>query len=61
MDNNTNTATEASRIIDLTNQADVQYWCRIFDVDMAGLRDAVHHSGHRVEDVERYLRGKRGG
>jgi hypothetical protein len=58
---NTNTTSEASRIIDLTSQTDVDYWCRIFDVSMAELRDAVHHSGHRVEDVERHLRQKRGG
>jgi hypothetical protein len=58
---NTNTATEASRVIDLTSQTDIQYWCRIFDVEMAELREAVHHSSHRVEDVQRYLRQKKGG
>ena len=58
---NTKSAAEASRIIDLTSQTDVDYWCRIFNVEMAELRDAVHHSGHRPEDVERYLRQKRGG
>jgi hypothetical protein len=58
---NTKTATEASRIIDLTSQTDVDYWCRIFNVEMAELRNAVHHSGHRAEDVERYLRQKKGG
>jgi len=53
---NTPSPTESPRLIDLTNQADVQFWCRVFDVDMAQLRDAVHHAGHQVEQVERYLR-----
>jgi hypothetical protein len=48
-----------SRRIDLTRQTDVQYWCRIFDVSMDELRDAVHHAGHQVEEVERYLRRKK--
>lgn len=52
--------TETPRLIDLTNQTDVQFWCRVFDVDMAQLRDAVHHAGHQVDEVERYLRQKKG-
>lgn len=51
---------ERDRRIDLTRQTDVQYWCRIFDVSMDQLRDAVHHAGHQVEEVERYLRVKKG-
>ena len=58
---NTNTSTETSRLIDLTSQTDVQYWCRVFDVTMAELREAVHHAGHQVAEVERYLRQKKGG
>ncbi|MBE7369878.1 DUF3606 domain-containing protein [Ramlibacter pallidus] len=50
---------DSARRIDLTRQVDVQYWCRIFDVSMDQLRDAVHHAGHQVEEVERYLRLKR--
>lgn len=50
---------DAARRIDLTKQTDVQYWCRIFDVSMDQLREAVHHAGHQVEEVERYLRSKR--
>lgn len=50
---------DSANRIDLTRQTDVQYWCRIFDVSMDQLRDAVHHAGHRVEEVERYLRTKR--
>ena len=46
------------RLIDLTSQTDVQFWCRVFDVSMDQLRDAVHHAGHQVEEVERYLRQK---
>jgi hypothetical protein len=34
----------------------VQFWCRVFDVSMDQLRVAVHHAGHQVEEVERYLR-----
>ena len=52
---------DSARRIDLTRQMDVQYWCRIFDVGMDELRDAVHHAGHQVEEVERYLRKKRNG
>ena len=54
-----NTKTETGRVIDLTSQTDVQYWCRVFDVSMDELRMAVHHAGHQVEAVERYLRNKK--
>jgi hypothetical protein len=54
----TDRAAGAPRLIDLTNLTDVQFWCRVFDVSMDQLRDAVHHAGHQVEDVERYLRQK---
>jgi hypothetical protein len=53
-------APDGTRLIDLTNQMDVQFWCRVFDVSMDQLRSAVHHAGHKVEDVERYLRQKLG-
>ena len=59
MDNNTAKPSEGVRLIDLTQQTDVQFWCRVFDLSMAELRDAVHHAGHQVEEVERYLRQKR--
>ena len=58
MDNNTAKPAEGVRLIDLTQQTDVQFWCRVFDLSMAELRDAVHHAGHEVEAVERYLRQK---
>jgi hypothetical protein len=50
---------QASRRIDLTRETDVMFWCRVFDIDMAELRDAVHHAGHQVDEVERYLRHKK--
>ena len=59
MENQSNPA-EGGRLIDLTQQMDVQYWCRVFDVSMDELREAVHHAGHQVEEVERYLRQKQG-
>lgn len=59
MDNNTAKPTEGVRLIDLTRQTDVQFWCRVFDLSMDELRDAVHHAGHQVEEVERYLRQKK--
>jgi len=59
MENQTHAA-DGTRLIDLTNQMDVQFWCRVFDVSMDQLRDAVHRAGHKVEDVERYLRQKGG-
>lgn len=49
---------DSVRVIDLTSQTDVQFWCRVFDVSMDQLRDAVHHAGHQVDEVERYLRQK---
>lgn len=55
---NTNSPTESPRLIDLTSQTDVQFWCRVFDVSMDQLRDAVHHAGHQVDEVERYIRQK---
>ena len=51
--------TDSSRRIDLTRETDVLFWCHVFDVDMAQLRDAVHHAGHQVDEVERYLRHKK--
>ncbi len=44
-----------SQLIDLTQQMDVAYWCRVFDVSAAQLREAVHHAGHQVDEVRRYL------
>jgi len=48
-------------MIDLTKQVDQQYWCRLFDVSLDELRMAVQHFGHRMEEVERYIRNKRKG
>jgi hypothetical protein len=59
MDTNRKTEAENSRLIDLTSQTDTQFWCRVFDVSMAELREAVHHSGHLAADVERYLRERK--
>ncbi|MDB5751347.1 MAG: hypothetical protein JWP65_1768 [Ramlibacter sp.] len=50
---------DSARRIDLTRQTDVLYWCRVFDVSMDQLRDAVHHAGHQSDAVERYLREKK--
>lgn len=47
--------TATAQLIDLTQQMDVAYWCRIFGVDPAQLREAVHHAGHQVQEVRRYL------
>lgn len=58
MDNSS--SSETSRRIDLTRETDVLFWCRVFDVSMDQLRDAVHHAGHQVDAVERYLREKKG-
>ena len=49
-------SSEPSRRIDLTRQTDVLFWCRVFDVSMDQLREAVHHAGHEVDAVERYFR-----
>lgn len=44
-----------SQRIDLTRAAEVAYWCRIFDVTIEQLRQAVHHAGHQVPEVRRWL------
>ena len=44
-----------SQLIDLTQETDVAYWCRIFNVSIEELRMAVQHAGHQVEEVRRYL------
>jgi hypothetical protein len=41
--------------IDLTRTADAAYWCRIFGISIEQLREAVHHAGHQVAEVNRYL------
>jgi hypothetical protein len=60
MDNTAPNLSDTARLIDLTRQTDVQFWCRIFDLSMDELREAVHHAGHQVAEVERWLRHKRG-
>ena len=47
-----------SFIIDMLSQIDIDYWCQIFGVSPAHLREAVHHVGHEAVDVARYLRSK---
>jgi hypothetical protein len=41
--------------IDLLRGSDVAYWCRVFDVTIDELRQAVQHAGHQVAEVRRYL------
>lgn len=56
MDESSTTA--VAQRIDLTQQMDVAYWCRIFDVSIDQLREAVHHAGHQAHEVSRYLSQK---
>lgn len=56
MDDSSNGATVQR--IDLTREMDVAYWCRIFDVSIDQLRQAVHHAGHQVPEIRRYLSQK---
>ena len=49
------------QLIDLTRTMEVAYWCRVFDVSMDQLRDAVHHAGHQVPEVRKYLAAKAAG
>lgn len=53
MDDSSNPA--SVQRIDLTRQTDVAYWCRVFDVSVDELRHAVHHAGHQVPEIRRYL------
>lgn len=55
----TSSPADRPRLIDLTRQTDVQFWCRVFDLSMDELREAVRHAGHQVEEVERWLRARR--
>ena len=41
--------------IDLTREVDVVFWCRVFDVTIAELREAVRHAGHQPAEIRRYL------
>jgi hypothetical protein len=54
MDQSPNLAAVGQRI-DLMRGTDVAYWCRIFDVSIDQLREAVRHAGHQVAEVRRYL------
>ena len=47
-----------SQPIDFTRQADVNFWCRMFDVTAAQLREAVRHAGHQPSEIWRYLSSK---
>ena len=62
MDNSSTGVTNGSGNgrIDLTRATDAHFWCRVFDLSMDELRDAVHHAGHQVDEVQRYLRQKQG-
>ncbi len=47
--------TSTSQRIDLRHAADVAFWCRVFDVTIEELREAVRHAGHEVPEIRRYL------
>jgi len=47
-----------SQRIDLTKETDVAYWCRIFDVSIDELRNAVQHAGPDVREVQRHLKSR---
>jgi hypothetical protein len=49
------------QVIDLTRETDVAYWCRIFNVSIDELRDAVQHAGHEPAAVQRHLEQRAGG
>lgn len=41
--------------IELRNELDCAYWCRVFDVTHAELRQAIQQVGPGVAAVRRYL------
>jgi hypothetical protein len=51
-------ASGAGQTIDLLKETDVGYWCEIFGVTPAQLREAVQAVGNNAVDVAGYLRGK---
>ncbi len=48
----------AGQTSDLLKETDVGYWCEIFGVTPAQLREAVQAVGDNAVDVAGYLRGK---
>jgi hypothetical protein len=46
---------DVAQRINLTRETDVAYWCRVFDVSIGQLRNAVQHVGHEVPAIRRYL------
>jgi hypothetical protein len=50
-----------AQTIDLLKETDVGYWCEIFGIDPAQLREAVQATGPQADDVARYLRRKHQG
>jgi hypothetical protein len=51
----------SAQTIDLLKETDVGYWCEIFGIDPAQLREAVQATGPRAVDVAGYLRRKHQG
>ena len=51
----------AGQTIDLLKETDTAYWCEIFGVEPAQLREAVQATGPQAVDVARYLRRKHQG
>lgn len=49
-------AVNGSPRIDLLRDADVAFWCRVFDVEHCELRRAIQQVGPRADAVIRYLR-----
>lgn len=60
-DPSTDTAHTTFGAINLLRQSEVAFWCQIFAVDPAQVREAVQHVGHQAVDVARYLRDRQPG
>jgi hypothetical protein len=55
MDQSSTPATPGRQRIDMLHDADVHFWCRLFDVTPAQLRYAVQHVGPQADAVRRHL------
>jgi hypothetical protein len=59
MDSNTpSPATDSPRLIDMTKDMDIHFWCQALNVSPTQLREAVQHVGHQVDAIQRYVRDK---
>lgn len=48
-------STERPASVNMLSGSDIAYWCRVFDVNMTELRQAVQQVGPQAQAVRAYL------